>query len=85
MTGLAPGQGDAHLDDGARRPFMLTRASIESLPPDAVVLSPMPIIDEIADDARADPRCRFHQQSDRSVAVRVAILEHLLAPPGPPA
>ncbi len=47
--------------------------------PDAVVLSPMPVIDEIATTARSDPRIRMFQQSDDALFVRMALIEALVA------
>jgi aspartate carbamoyltransferase catalytic subunit len=77
MCGLAPKQGNDHLDDAARAPFILDASRLRSLPADATVLSPMPVIDEIAADARSDERVRMFEQSDLSVAVRMAVLDHV--------
>lgn len=78
MVGLAEGRGDTRLDDRARAPFVLTGDRVRDLPADAVVLSPMPVIDEVAPEARADPRVRMFAQSDAAVAVRMAVLELVL-------
>ena len=51
---------------------------LDALPGDAIVLSPMPIIDEIATAARHDPRMRYFEQSDLGLHVRTALLELLL-------
>ena len=77
MTGLAPGV-DGELDDDARQQFALTATTVRSLEPDAVVLSPMPVIDEIAGDQRTDPRVRIFDQSDLGVGVRAAVLRLVL-------
>jgi aspartate carbamoyltransferase catalytic subunit len=42
-------------------------------------LSPMPVIDEIASNARSDPRIGMFQQSDDAVFVRMALTEALLS------
>jgi aspartate carbamoyltransferase catalytic subunit len=78
LGGLAPGQGPEQLDDAARAPFALTPATAGTLPEKAVVLSPMPVIDEIAPELRGDPRVRVFQQSDLGVRVRTAVLRLLL-------
>lgn len=78
LGGLAPGQGPGHLDDDARGPFALTPVTAGTLPERAVVLSPMPVIDEIAPELRADPRVRVFEQSDLGVRVRTAVLRLLL-------
>lgn len=78
MVGLPRGGDGGRLDDDARAPYVLTPGALRSLPGHAVVLSPMPIVDEIAPDARGDTRLRFFPQSDRGVAVRMACLEWCL-------
>ena len=78
MCGLTPRSGDDYLSDAEREPYVLTARRLDSLPPDAIVLSPLPVIDEIDAEARRDPRVQMFQQSDLSVQVRVAVIEHLL-------
>jgi aspartate carbamoyltransferase catalytic subunit len=51
---------------------------MRSLPSHAVVLSPLPILDEIDPIARMDPRIRMFAQSDQGVTVRMALLEELI-------
>ena len=78
MTGLAPGN-DTALTERERQQYALTASSITSLPHHAVVLSPMPVIDEISDEIRGDPRVRIHDHSDLGVPVRMAVLQLMLA------
>jgi aspartate carbamoyltransferase catalytic subunit len=78
MIGLPPTSGDDHLDDAARAPFVMTGEVVATLRPSAVVISPMPVVDEIDDAARRDPRLRMFEQSDHAVFVRMAVLEHLV-------
>lgn len=79
MVGLPPTSADDYLDDAARAAFVLTGEVVSTLKPSAVVLSPMPVIDEIDAAARRDPRVRMFEQSDHAVFVRMAVLEHVLA------
>lgn len=58
-----------------RDTLRITAQSLRTLPSSSIVLSPLPIIDEIDGEARADTRMKMFEQSDRSVAVRMAILE----------
>jgi aspartate carbamoyltransferase catalytic subunit len=51
------------------------------LPPGAIVLSPLPVIDEINQSARRDARLRMFWQSDQAVFVRMALLERFAASP----
>lgn len=67
------------LDEPGRARLRVDRRALAALPRDAVVLSPMPVIDEIATTARADPRLRMFQQSDDALWVRMALIEALLA------
>lgn len=76
LAGLPKGSGAKTLSDDARMPFAMNADSAARLPDDAVVLSPMPVIDEIAADQWSDPRIRVFQQSDMALAVRRAVLRH---------
>lgn len=77
MAGLVEGRGPDRLDDERRDAFALTPARLAKLPDNAVVLSPLPLIDEVSAEARRDPRIRWFPQSDRGVAVRMAVLQML--------
>jgi aspartate carbamoyltransferase catalytic subunit len=68
------------LDEPGRARLRVDRKALAALPPDAVVLSPMPVIDEISTTARSDPRIRMFQQSDDAQFVRMALIEALLSP-----
>ena len=58
-----------------RERLIVTADVLATMAPDAVVLSPMPVIDEVHPEVRQDPRFRVHQQSDYGLFVRAAILE----------
>jgi aspartate carbamoyltransferase catalytic subunit len=64
-------------DDRSR--LRVDQRALADLPGRSVVLSPMPVIDEIAYNVRDDARLRMFQQSDGGVFVRMALLEHLLS------
>ncbi len=68
------------LDEPGRARLRVDRKALAALPSGAVVLSPMPVIDEIATTARSDPRIRMFQQSDDALFVRMALIEALLSP-----
>lgn len=63
-----------------RQRLLVDRSALASLSAQGVVLSPMPVIDEVQADARADPRVRFFDQSDLGLHVRTAVLEYVLGP-----
>jgi len=67
------------LDEPGRARLRVDRKALAALPCDAVVLSPMPVIDEIATTARSDLRIRMFQQSDDALFVRMALIEALLS------
>jgi aspartate carbamoyltransferase catalytic subunit len=69
------------LDEPGRARLRVDRKALAALPRTAVVLSPMPVIDEIAASVRSDPRIRMFQQSDDGLFVRMALIETLLSEP----
>lgn len=69
---------DGAVDEGARTTLRVTARALDALRPDGIVLSPMPVIDEIAHAVRADGRIRMFEQSDLGLPVRTALLELLL-------
>jgi aspartate carbamoyltransferase catalytic subunit len=78
LPGLPAGGDGDRLDDAARASFVLTADAAALLREDAVVLSPLPVIDEITDDVRDDPRIRMFEQSDLGVGVRQAVLSWVM-------
>ncbi len=68
--------------EAVRRRLRVDQRMLATMPSDAAVLSPMPIIDEIATTARHDSRMRYFEQSDLAVHVRMALLGLLLGRDG---
>lgn len=66
--------------EDVRDTLRVTDRVVQALPDHAVVLSPLPVIDEIDAEAREDHRVRMFQQSDRALAVRMATLEMVWGP-----
>jgi aspartate carbamoyltransferase catalytic subunit len=79
LSGLPEGLGASRLTAEERTLYALTARTAKTLGPRAVVLSPLPVIDEISDDLRADHRVRIFDHSDLGVQVRMAVLQWLLA------
>jgi aspartate carbamoyltransferase catalytic subunit len=77
MAGLPPGPADFFVDPPTRAAYALSERNVGTLAGDAVVLSPMPVIDEISTAVRHDPRVRMYEQSDLGVSVRCAVLRAL--------
>lgn len=78
MAGLPPGSGNTLLGADVRHRFALTLDTISTLQDGSIVLSPMPIVDEVAAAVRSDPRIKFIEQARDGIAVRMAILRHVL-------
>lgn len=83
MAGLPPGSGAAHLDAAARRQWALTADRQAELPDHALVLCPLPRIDEIDAAVDADPRAGYFAASAHGVWVRAAVVEWVLERGGP--
>jgi aspartate carbamoyltransferase catalytic subunit len=66
------------LDEEGRTRLRVTSALLDRTPPGTVVLSPLPVIDEMEPDAVYHPRVRMFEQSDDGLFVRMALLEALL-------
>lgn len=64
------------LDDRDR--LIVTAAKTAQLREDAIILSPMPVIDEIEPAARRNHRVRMFEQSDLALFVRMAVLAYAL-------
>lgn len=57
--------------------FNLTQESIKSLPEDAIILHPLPRVDEIAAEVDADPRAKYFQQAGNGLYIRMALLDKI--------
>jgi aspartate carbamoyltransferase catalytic subunit len=78
LPGLPEGLDADRLGESDRAAYALTTRTARTLRRDALVLSPMPVIDEISGELRPDPRVRIFEQSDLGVQLRMAVLRHLL-------
>lgn len=78
LPGLAPGRADRPLADDAHLRWGFSPVSAPSLPSDAIVLSPGPVIDEIDPSCAHESRVRVFEQSDLGVALRIGLLQWLL-------
>jgi aspartate carbamoyltransferase catalytic subunit len=50
----------------------------DRLNPDAVVLHPLPRVDEIDPEVDSDPRSAYFRQAHNGVFIRMALLDHVL-------
>ena len=63
----------------ARTAIRIDGAVMRRLPATAIVMHPLPRVDEIAPEVDADPRAAYFRQAANGVAIRMALLEMLLA------
>jgi aspartate carbamoyltransferase catalytic subunit len=63
----------------ARSAIRIDTALMQLLPASAIVMHPLPRVDEIAPEVDADPRAAYFRQAANGVAIRMALLEMLLA------
>ena len=64
--------------EAARGVYVLDRASYERLNPGAIVLHPLPRVDEISTDVDVDPRSAYFRQAHNGVFIRMALLESVI-------
>jgi aspartate carbamoyltransferase catalytic subunit len=65
--------------EGARGAIRIDAATMARLPATSVVMHPLPRVDEIDREVDSDPRAAYFRQAANGVALRMALLELLLA------
>ena len=61
--------------DLAKGAYVLDRSSLELMKPDAIILHPLPRVDEIATEVDTDPRAAYFRQAHNGVLIRMALLD----------
>ena len=64
--------------DAARGVYVVDAATMDRLHPGAILLHPLPRVDEIAVAVDADPRAAYFRQAQNGVYIRMALLAHVL-------
>jgi aspartate carbamoyltransferase catalytic subunit len=64
--------------DAARRAIRIDAEVMRALPQRAIVMHPLPRVDEIDVEVDSDPRAAYFRQARNGVAVRMAVLDLLL-------
>jgi aspartate carbamoyltransferase catalytic subunit len=67
--------------EAAHGVYILDHDAYALLNPNAIVLHPLPRVDEISPDVDADPRSAYFRQAHNGVFIRMALLETVLAAP----
>lgn len=78
LCGLPAGAGADHIDDATRALYAFQGGDHQGLPQHAMVLCPLPCIDEATEAGKADPRFVAFAQSDDGILVRAAVLQYML-------
>jgi aspartate carbamoyltransferase catalytic subunit len=66
--------------EAVRGIYVIDREAMELLPRAAIVMHPLPRVDEIQPEVDDDPRAAYFRQAANGVFVRMALLKLLLAP-----
>lgn len=64
--------------EAVRGQYVIDAESMQSLAAGAIVLHPLPRVDEITTDVDSDPRAAYFRQAHNGVYIRMALLEHVL-------
>lgn len=64
--------------EAVRGQYVIDADSLSLLAPGAIVLHPLPRVDEITTDVDSDPRAAYFRQAHNGVYIRMALLEHVL-------
>jgi aspartate carbamoyltransferase catalytic subunit len=59
--------------------YRIDKSSLELMRKYAIVMHPLPRVDEIAPEVDADPRAAYFRQARNGLHVRMALLDRLLA------
>jgi aspartate carbamoyltransferase catalytic subunit len=68
--------------EAARGQYVIDAEAMRRLNPDAILMHPLPRVDEITVDVDTDPRAAYFRQAHNGVFVRMALLEHVLGDEG---
>ena len=68
--------------EAARGQYVIDAEAMRRLNPDAILLHPLPRVDEISVDVDTDPRAAYFRQAHNGVFVRMALLAHVLGDEG---
>jgi aspartate carbamoyltransferase catalytic subunit len=68
--------------EAARGSYIINSSSVALMRSDAILLHPLPRVDEIATDVDIDPRAAYFRQAQNGVYVRMALLDLVLNQPG---
>ena len=62
----------------AKGAYVIDRSSLERMKSDAIIMHPLPRVDEITTEVDADPRAAYFRQAHNGVYIRMALLDLLI-------
>lgn len=65
--------------DAVKNSFILSKADLEKLRAEAVILHPLPRVIEIPPEVDSDPRALYFEQAKNGLYLRMALLEHIFS------
>jgi len=65
-------------DPSVESSFQINQAALQVMPPDAVIMHPLPRVDEIEASVDADSRAAYFRQAQNGLFVRMALIDELL-------
>jgi len=65
--------------DNEHSPYTLDASALKKLSKKAIIMHPLPRVDEIATSVDKDPRAAYFRQAENGLYVRMALLQYLLA------
>jgi aspartate carbamoyltransferase catalytic subunit len=65
-------------DPSVESSFVIDQASLQAMPEDAIILHPLPRVDEIHTSIDKDPRAKYFDQVQNGLYIRMALIDLLL-------
>jgi aspartate carbamoyltransferase catalytic subunit len=59
--------------------FIIDKKSLGMLPQQAIIMHPLPRVDEIAAEVDADPRAKYFEQAGNGLYIRMALLDQIVS------
>ncbi len=59
--------------------FIINTKALSLLPKQAIIMHPLPRVDEIATEVDSDPRAKYFEQAGNGLYIRMALLDHIVA------
>lgn len=59
--------------------YAINKESLKTIPAKAIIMHPLPRVDEIASDVDSDPRAAYFRQAENGLYIRMALIDQLLS------